>query len=141
MSLLEGNGNFLCPIGLGNTWHYPHDIMQHPFSFVLLIETATSLAKEQHTIYSTGITKWIQNQYAEQETSFKAHQYYLSIVKVSPKSLLKEGYRVISLNKIRKQTQKMHWSHVNTKGAIRHNIALMTCAGRVYIALSTWYHS
>ena len=30
---------------------------QHPILQVVLIETTTSMAKEQHNIYSTGITK------------------------------------------------------------------------------------
>ena len=73
-----------------NTWHYHppqyrvglevnHNILS---SKVVLTETATSLAKEQYTIYSKGTPKsnslfGIRRQLPKQEISFKANQSHL----------------------------------------------------------------
>ena len=51
----------------------------YPILKVVLIETATSLAKEQYTTYNTGIPKWnsllgIYRQRNKQGISFKANQ-------------------------------------------------------------------
>ena len=56
--------------------------LQHPVLQVVLIETSTSLAKEQYTIYSTVTPIWnslfgIDREHPKQEILFKANQSYL----------------------------------------------------------------